>query len=127
MFSDALLRCRILNHVRVKCPLNDQGCRWEGDYSEVNGHLTSSSAHTAETLRASRASGAASSSEATALALKDQANAQFQARNFQDAIKLYSKAISVCPSLPVLRLNRAAAYLMLVCVEIGPNDGVPDN
>jgi predicted Zn-dependent protease len=48
------------------------------------------------------------------MALKDQANTQFQARNFQEAIKLYSKAISVCPALVVLRLNRAAAYLMLV-------------
>eukprot|EP00037_Helgoeca_nana_P003067 m.37854 g.37854 ORF g.37854 m.37854 type:complete len:625 (-) comp13232_c0_seq2:147-2021(-) len=107
------LAFRIMNQIRVKCPLNEQGCRWEGDYSEVNSHLTSSSAHTAETIRQSHGSRAPLSGEATAMALKDQANTQFQARNFQEAIKLYSKAISVCPALVVLRLNRAAAYLML--------------
>mmetsp|Transcript_24227 Transcript_24227/g.72321 ORF Transcript_24227/g.72321 Transcript_24227/m.72321 type:complete len:626 (+) Transcript_24227:66-1943(+) len=115
------LAFRVLGHVRVRCPLWEQGCKWEGDFSEVNGHLTSSSAHTAESVaKAARSTGrsaagaaAASSVEATALAIKDQANAQFQARNFEGALKLYTKAISVAPKLSVLSLNRAAAFLML--------------
>ena len=107
---------RILGRVQVRCPLHDQGCTWRGDLSEVSAHLMSSEAHvggqgakaaTAETAGASAgkataasgaaparmasrgkaASPAAGSAEATALALKDQANAHFESRNFTESIK----------------------------------------
>ena len=103
------LAFRILNHIRVKCPLSEQGCTWSGGYGEVNDHLTSSDAHIAtspspasqprpmspthaSTSDGSTAAGAVAqapapsssraSAEATALALKDQANSQFQSREF---------------------------------------------
>lgn len=89
---------RVLARVRVQCPL----CAWSGDYSELQSHLVSSSEHTGEQTQASR--------EATALLLKEQGNAQYQAQSFDAALRLYTKAISTCDSLPVLYTNRAAVH-----------------
>jgi len=57
-------------------------------------------------------SAAANANKATALALKDQGNVKFSARQFKDAIALYTRAIKICPTLPTLYSNRAAAHLM---------------
>lgn len=141
---------RILSRVRVRCPLYEQDCSWQGDYSEVHGHLTSTTAHvanggdsedtasTANTTRTGTGANGNSCTSATgsvrsekfmadgshpkkakrqsaadvAIALKDQANTQFENRNFVEAIKLYTKAITVDKTLPVLYANRAAAYSM---------------
>ena len=51
------------------------------------------------------------SGKANAEALKDQGNAKFQARQYQEAIQLYSKAISAAPGVASYYGNRAAAWL----------------
>eukprot|EP00040_Diaphanoeca_grandis_P032608 m.198119 g.198119 ORF g.198119 m.198119 type:complete len:602 (+) comp32680_c0_seq2:305-2110(+) len=102
------LAWRVLSRVKIKCPLGKQGCNWQGDYSELDSHLTNSSEHTG-----SQSGDQDQSAEANAIALKDQANREFEARNFEAAIKLYSKAISVSPNLISPWSNRAAARLML--------------
>lgn len=132
---------RVLSRVRVCCPLKAQGCCWTGDYSELQSHLvdveehrglssTNAQSDPSEAAAANVASAAAMpstsagggnatdvsrshSAEANALALKDQAKLKYEARLFEDAVRLYSKAISVAPHLPILWTNRAAAHLMM--------------
>eukprot|EP00041_Stephanoeca_diplocostata_P003292 m.33255 g.33255 ORF g.33255 m.33255 type:complete len:557 (-) comp14219_c0_seq2:1183-2853(-) len=138
-FAAPLRQCnplahRVLSRIRVRCPLYKQDCSWEGDYSEVHGHLTSTTAHVAnggdsEDLSVPMADAPCADADAVAdgsqpkkakrqsstdvaLALKEQANVQFENRNFAEAIKLYTKAISVDNNLPVLFANRAAAHSM---------------
>ena len=53
--------------------------------------------------------GAANANRATALALKDQGNVKFSARQFKDAIALYTRAIKICPTLPALYVLAHAA------------------
>jgi len=96
------LAWRVLSRVRISCPLS---CGWEGDYSELQSHLTSSSEHLESSSSLSPAD--------LAMALKQQANEKYSSRNYKDALKLYTKAISTCPELAVLYVNRAAVYLVL--------------
>ena len=70
---------RILLRVRVRCPLDEQGCKWSGDYSELQDHLTNSSEHLGSSSSSSgpqRGPGdsteAPSGAGANAAALKDQ-------------------------------------------------------
>jgi DnaJ family protein C protein 7 len=117
------LAFRVFGKIKVRCPLHEQDCKWQGHLSEVQAHLTSSSEHisaaTASTSQQNGASvadpdAAAATDLRTASALKDQANERFQARNFQDALKLYTKAIAVCPNkLPECYVNRSLTYLVL--------------
>lgn len=44
-------------------------------------------------------------------AIKLKANAAFEQENYNQAIKLYNQALSMCADQPVLYGNRAAAYL----------------
>lgn len=99
------LAWRILSRVQVKCPLDTHGCQWRGEYSEIASHLTSSESHLSR--------GSADSVRASAEAFKVQGNQRFEARSFQEAVKLYSKAITLDPSVPSYYSNRAAAWLML--------------
>mmetsp|Transcript_13218 Transcript_13218/g.25591 ORF Transcript_13218/g.25591 Transcript_13218/m.25591 type:complete len:590 (-) Transcript_13218:184-1953(-) len=96
------LAWRVLSRVRIRCPLNS--CLWEGDYSELQGHLQSSSEHVQSSAQSSRE---------TALTLKEQANAKYSARAFHDALQLYTKAISFCDDIAAIYSNRAAVYLSL--------------
>jgi DnaJ family protein C protein 7 len=84
------LAWRLLGRLRCRCPLygsgNGSACGWEGDYSELGAHLTSSDAHLAE------AKGAAAA--ASAAALNEQANQRFmQARVAVRAVRL---CVCVC-------------------------------
>eukprot|EP00960_Hanusia_phi_P064852 765939-Hanusia_phi.AAC.6 len=99
------LAWRILSRVQVKCPLDAHGCQWRGEYSEIASHLTSSESHFSR--------GSADSVRASAEAFKAQGNQRFEARSFKEAVKLYSKAITLDPSVPSYYSNRAAAWLML--------------
>ena len=46
----APLAHRVLLRVRVKCPLHEQGCEWNGDYSELMSHITNSTEHAGTAL-----------------------------------------------------------------------------
>uniref|UniRef100_A0A7S2RN34 Uncharacterized protein n=1 Tax=Rhizochromulina marina TaxID=1034831 RepID=A0A7S2RN34_9STRA len=129
------LAYRILLRIRVRCPLHTQGCTWQGDLSEVQAHLTNSAEHLAGAAEASTPGGATPQGpgspvstpsvddqrRATAVALKEQGNSKFEARRYQEAIQLYSKALSLQPDEAALFSNRAAALFMLrlysQCVE----------
>ena len=54
--------------------------------------------------------------------MKLQGNARFEARSFQEAIKLYSKAITLDSTQPSFYANRAAAWLMVGA----PNEALKD-
>lgn len=116
---------RVLSRIRVCCPLKAAtGCQWVGEYSEVQSHLTNSQEH-AQGAPAAAGTGegaaAAEGEEAgavdprvTAEALKEEGNGKFAAKAYADAIRLYTKAISVVPdAMPALYANRAAALFML--------------
>eukprot|EP01065_Artemidia_motanka_P000171 TRINITY_DN10066_c0_g1_i1.p1 TRINITY_DN10066_c0_g1~~TRINITY_DN10066_c0_g1_i1.p1 ORF type:complete len:596 (+),score=167.10 TRINITY_DN10066_c0_g1_i1:89-1876(+) len=106
---------RLLGRVKVRCPLHctESGCKWSGEYSELQSHLTMSDSHTPEDREKVLSGGRGSSdSIADAQALKEQGNAKFQARAYDDAITLYSKAHRLAPGEPMFLLNRAAALLM---------------
>eukprot|EP00899_Mesostigma_viride_P014979 jgi/Mesvir1/23482/Mv22330-RA.1 len=122
------LAWRVLSRVRVKCPVqlgnanHVENCRWQGDYSDLGAHLTSSESHVPGAAR--RGAGAADGASRggpdshlrEAESLKDHGNQLFQQRSYQDAIKLYSKAIALAPAsaaAPSYYANRAAAWLML--------------
>jgi len=83
---------------------------------KLHDHLTSATSHTPychlyDSL-------AANSSEVTAL-LKEEGNACHKATKYDAAIRLYSKAIQLDPSMAVLYSNRAASYLNRKwCVKI---------
>jgi len=109
------LAWRILSRVEINCPLGDKGCSWKGEYSELSSHLTSSDSHHSQPGLAGEASAAATRSNAEAL--KEQGNKRFEARAFQEAVKLYSKAITLDPSVANFYSNRAAAWKMLGAVE----------
>ncbi|KAK3268276.1 hypothetical protein CYMTET_23212 [Cymbomonas tetramitiformis] len=81
------LAWRLLGRIRCRCPLLQQGCEWDGDYSELPSHLTSSDAHLAAAKGAQK--------EACAEAFNQEGNQRFTTRQFKEAIKLYSQAISV--------------------------------
>jgi hypothetical protein len=83
-----------MGRLRVRCPLHAQSCRWEGDYSELGSHLTSSDTHLIE------AKGVAAAQ--TAEAFNDQGNQRFNQNAFREAIKLYSKALSIAPAAKYL-------------------------
>eukprot|EP00756_Hemistasia_phaeocysticola_P028331 Hpha_TRINITY_DN16170_c0_g11::TRINITY_DN16170_c0_g11_i1::g.8759::m.8759/K09527/DNAJC7; DnaJ homolog subfamily C member 7 len=108
---------RILGRVRVRCPLQSttEGCSWRGEYSEVQSHLANSDSHTrsasAPTTAPSPVGGQPQRDSESAVALKEQGNAKFQARAYGDAITLYTKALVLDPQ-PTILVNRAAAYLM---------------
>jgi DnaJ family protein C protein 7 len=98
------LAYRILSRVQVRCALAE--CKWTGDYSELSSHLTASDSHH------TRASGGAQSAKQDAEALKLQGNARFEARSFQEAIKLYSKAITLDPTQVNFRMTGLPASSM---------------
>lgn len=105
------LAWRILSRVQVRCPVN--GCPWTGDYSELSPHLTASDSHTGAAASSGGGGASALRAKEDAEAMKAQGNARFEARSFQEAIKLYSKAITLDPSQPSFYANRAAAWLMI--------------
>jgi DnaJ family protein C protein 7 len=105
--TECPLAWRLLGRLRCRCPLFGASCQWEGDYSELGAHLTSSDTHLAD------AKGAASA--ASAAALNEQANGRFLAAAHRDAIKLYSKAISLMPATVrayIPRLGHTAAQVL---------------
>jgi hypothetical protein len=72
---------RLLCRVQVRCPLHAQGCSWVGDYGESSSHLVNSDSH-----RASQGSGA--SEKASAEALKQEGNSQFEIGAFRCVLPL---------------------------------------
>eukprot|EP00300_Choanocystis_sp_HF-7_P004295 c13300_g1_i1.p1 GENE.c13300_g1_i1~~c13300_g1_i1.p1 ORF type:complete len:574 (-),score=88.74 c13300_g1_i1:7-1728(-) len=108
------LAWRVLGRIKCRCPLHDQACPWTGEYSEVDSHLLNSDSHKdADTLARSRAEG-----------LKEQGNQRFEARDFSQAIALYSKGIELDPTLPSLYTNRAAAYLQIFRADLALADAL---
>lgn len=124
------LAWRVLGRLRVSCPLDN--CGWQGDYSELMSHMTSSTSHQAPSddvampnapprgstpsKARSPVSGAASAtnqSEQHAEALNTAAKSKFEQRVYTDALTLYSKAIANAPSVPKYLLNRAATHFAL--------------
>ncbi|KAJ1447393.1 hypothetical protein M885DRAFT_576043 [Pelagophyceae sp. CCMP2097] len=142
---------RILGRVQVQCPLHAQGCKWAGDFSGVQSHLTNSSEHlgtmgaaTGGAGDGTRAEGPASSTSppeaaavcgarANADALKAQADGKYAARNFDQALALYDKAIALAPGVAAYHANRGACLFMrreylACCADCGivvdaPRDG----
>lgn len=109
------LAWRMLGRVRVRCPVATSGsCAWVGPYSEVHAHLLASDAHRGVApARASSPSGpvdAAALARAEADALREAGNEKLAARQFGDAVRLYSKGLASCPSAQLFA-NRAAAWL----------------
>ena len=113
---------RCYSAIKVRCPVPD--CQWVGDLSEMGAHLTSSDTHL------SAASGVQAKSSAEAfkeqvrtrgrhagrgggLTLEQKGNAKFSQHQYQEAVKLYSKAISCAPQEAKYYGNRAACWLML--------------
>lgn len=105
--SGCPLGWRVMASVQVRCPLHEQGCAWTGDYGELQSHLTSSTEHSPG------AGNGAGGAHASALAMKEQANAKFSARSFDDALRLYTKAAEVDGSIKEIFCNRAATLLEL--------------
>ena len=119
------LAWRVLGRLRVRCPL--AGCKWEGEYSELMPHMTSSTSHQAGGASApggAQPSGSASSTSAepansSSLALQQAeslnaaAKSKFEQRVFSDALTLYTKAVAIAPSEPKYLVNRAATHFMI--------------
>jgi len=108
------LAWRLLCRVQVRCPLTDKGCTWKGDYGEVSSHLVNSDTH--HSLQGTQSSTGASQRD-TAEALKQQGNQKFEIGSFREAIKLYSKAIALEPTVGAFYGNRAAAWLRVGAVD----------
>lgn len=58
-----------------------------------------------------------------ALALKNEGNEKYQAKNYLDALKLYSKAVSLAPLQPEIYSNRSATWTKLGEHEKALEDG----
>ena len=99
---------RVLARVSVRCPLSEAtSCAWTGMYSELQSHLTDSGEHGGGgDLNEQQA-------ETHALGLKGQANELYSSGNYDDAMRLYTKAIALCPEMVTLWSNRAAAHFQL--------------
>mmetsp|Transcript_5502 Transcript_5502/g.8662 ORF Transcript_5502/g.8662 Transcript_5502/m.8662 type:complete len:586 (-) Transcript_5502:111-1868(-) len=109
--EQAPLAWRILSRVRVRCPLHAQQCEWKGDYGDLHDHLSNSKTHTINNLSSS--SDKQALERASAEAFKEQGNQQFRARAYNQAIKMYSKAISLAPDMFHVLANRSAAYMQI--------------
>jgi len=112
----APLAWRVLGRLRVRCPLHHQGCTWKGEYSELTSHMTSDGAHQAmpkevTDQQPNKPNQPAAMSGAEAMNLA--ANSKFEQRIYDDALKLYTKAIQQAPEVPKYLSNRAAVYLTL--------------
>jgi DnaJ family protein C protein 7 len=92
---------RVLGRVRVCCPLKD--CAWRGEYSEVHAHLTSSQSHVG---------GDGGVAAESASGLREQAEIKAEARQFKEAITLFSKSIAGCPH-PASFVGRGRAWAAL--------------
>jgi len=110
------LAWRVLGRLRVRCPLHAQ-CHWVGDYSELTSHMTSAASHqappAAEGEGLTEMQRAAQSSLAAAEAMNYAANSKFEQRVYDDALKLYTKAIEQAPTVPKFLCNRAAVHITL--------------
>jgi len=100
------LLTRLLGRIRVKC--SAPACAWRGENSELAAHLMSTDAHRSSSSGAAGVSTAAGDAEA----LKEAGNEKLRARQPLEAIKLYSKALSLNPN-PTYLTNRAAAWLLV--------------
>ena len=113
------LAWRLLGRLRVKCPLHAPpvACGWAGEYSELSGHLMASDAHRVGQQTGERVPqpplapmDALAKARAEAEAMKEAGNEKLHGRQYQEAVKLFSKAISLAPCA-IYYANRAAAWL----------------
>jgi len=81
------LAYRVLRRVKIRCPW--QSCEWNGDYGDLQAHMVDSKDH--DNLLASTP---ASSFKQLAQTFKEQANAKFAGKNYEDAAALYGKALT---------------------------------
>jgi DnaJ homolog subfamily C member 7 len=104
---------RLLQALLVGCPLTKQGvcCDWKGDYSDLQSHLLSSTAHVqlesdARTIPPydTTVSDAPATMEVEedktqsltlAISIKEQANDKFASQRYKEALSLYNRAVSV--------------------------------
>ncbi len=109
---------RSLKRVQVSCPFAQIGCNWEGDYGDLDSHL-SKAAHqsTSEDDLSPR-------TKQTAAMYKEEANNKFASRHFRQAQDMYTKAVDMLEGmeqkdeevkllLASLYANRSATHLML--------------
>jgi DnaJ family protein C protein 7 len=86
---------RILGKLQVKCTM--PSCSWVGNYSDVAQHLVSATSHLDPKGDSKQSGSPKVDAQAQADALKQQGNQRFEARQFDDAYALYSKAILLAP------------------------------
>lgn len=120
---------RLLKSILVKCPLRTAvACNWKGDYGDLDAHLLSKTAHSADLAGANAASTGTcvvcddptntmevdsvedrmqqqtqhrEQQISLAASLKEEANGKFQSGHFREAESLYSKAIEVMTNIPL--------------------------
>ena len=81
---------RMYEKVRVRCPMD--GCGWIGSISEITLHLTSTDSHSFKEKRSSKEELHASAEPA---GLLKQANNKREAKQYREAVQLYSKCLSI--------------------------------
>lgn len=106
---------RSLKRVQVSCPFSQVGCKWRGDYCDLESHL-SKIAHQSSGDPTHR-------KKQTASMYKDEANSKFASGHFRHAQDMYTKAIDMLVQadddaevqilLSALYANRSATHLML--------------
>ena len=121
------LAARILGRIRCICPLAKEGCTWQGDYSEVQSHLTNSQEHLgaqAQTPRREEDEKEAMEAQRrrNAEALKAQADGKYASRSYEEAAALYGKAIELAPDVATYYANRGACAYMLTKYEACVDD-----
>jgi len=122
---------RVLTRLRVACPLRSKhGCTWEGDYGDLQDHLTSATAHQAMDVEENKPKRNVTS---LAESFKEEANTMFSSGHFREARDLYGKGISIFANsdssssadktlLAALYANRAATHLQLKDFEACATD-----
>ena len=118
------LAYRVLRRVKVRCPWGS--CEWSGDYGDLQAHMVTSKDHDRilEEAPGGVKGGRTATFKQLAQTFKEQANAKFAGKNYEDALALYSKALSLFPKsgsagaesdglYSSLLANRAACHLTL--------------
>ena len=78
------LAFRVLKRVRVRCPMSQEGCNWQGDYGDLQAHLESDSV--AEHKQSNDTDNIASNDSTAKLPerFKQQGDAKFSSANYKD-------------------------------------------
>lgn len=99
---------RMVEPVRYRCDANEQLCVASLSPRKLHDHLTSATSHTPY---CHLYNGPLLDGSEVAGLLREEGNTHHKAGKFDVAIRLYSKAIQLDSSMPILYSNRAASYL----------------